>query len=153
MSSNLEMIRKKRYLHPMDELATVAAAISDPLRVRILDLLAAGRREEPCCSPGNPEVPAAVCACDIAPALGGLSPSKLAYHLGRLRAAGLVTERRRGKWVYYSVNEPAVAELAGTIAARWSAHPEAPARGRSRRDVRRPRTPRDSSSPLRGSSE
>jgi ArsR family transcriptional regulator, arsenate/arsenite/antimonite-responsive transcriptional repressor len=107
----------------MDELATVAAAIGDPLRVRILDLLAAGRRDEPCCSPDNPEAPAAVCACDIAPALGGLSPSKLAYHLGLLRAAGLVTERRRGKWVYYSVNEPAVAELAAAIGRRWAAAP------------------------------
>jgi ArsR family transcriptional regulator len=105
----------------MDDLATVAAAIGDPLRVRIIDLLAAGR-SEPCCSPENSDVPGAVCACDLAPALGGLAPSKLAYHLSRLRAAGLVHEQRRGKWVYYSVNHEAVADLAETLARRWAAH-------------------------------
>ncbi len=60
-----------------------------------------------------------MCACDIAPRLGGLAPSKLAYHLGRLRAAGLVSEQRRGKWVYYSVDERAVAALAEALGRRW----------------------------------
>jgi ArsR family transcriptional regulator, arsenate/arsenite/antimonite-responsive transcriptional repressor len=118
MSSNLEMMGEERYLEGMDDLATVAAAIGDPLRVRIIDLLAAGRAE-PCCSPVNSELPGALCACDIAPALGGLAPSKLAYHLSQLRAAGLVREQRRGKWVYYSVNHEALAELAASITRRW----------------------------------
>ena len=102
----------------VDDLATVAAAIGDPLRVRILDLLAAGRKGA-CCSPPNPDEPDGVCACDIAPSLGGLAPSKLAYHLGRLRAAGLVTEKRRGKWVYYSVDEDAVGALSAAVSRRW----------------------------------
>jgi ArsR family transcriptional regulator len=117
----------QRYLGCMDDLAAVAAAIGDPLRVRIIDLLAAGRHE-PCCSPENSELPGAVCACDLAPALGGLSPSKLAYHLGRLRAAGLVHEQRRGKWVYYSVNQAAIADLAGALTLRWSGRRHVPAR-------------------------
>lgn len=102
-----------------DDLAKTAAAIADPLRVRILDLLAGGRGNG-CCSPANPGVPEGVCACDLAPALGGVAPSKLAYHLAHLRTAGLVNEQRRGKWVYYSVNEAALAALADAIVERWS---------------------------------
>jgi ArsR family transcriptional regulator len=103
----------------MDDLAKIAEALGDPLRVQILDLLASGRLA-PCCSPANPESPAAVCACDLAPELGGLAPSKLAYHLARLRAAGLVHEQRRGKWVYYSINRDALAGLCREMLGRWS---------------------------------
>jgi ArsR family transcriptional regulator, arsenate/arsenite/antimonite-responsive transcriptional repressor len=106
----------------MDDLAAVAAALGDPLRVRILDVLTSGR-DEPCCSPANPEAPEAVCACDIAPALGGIAPSKLAYHLGCLREAGLLREQRRGKWVYYSANQEKLAELARALTARWRRPP------------------------------
>ena len=102
----------------MDDLATIAAALGDPLRIRILDLLAAGRRNA-CCSPANPEAPVALCACDVAKPLGGLAPSKLAYHLGHLRAAGLVHEQRRGKWVYYSINDETLARLCRLIVTRW----------------------------------
>ena len=102
-----------------DELAKVAEALGDPLRTRILDLLASGRLNA-CCSPANPEAPAAVCACDLSADLGGLAPSKLAYHLARLRAAGLVHEQRRGKWVYYSINREALAGLCQTLLSRWT---------------------------------
>lgn len=102
-----------------EDLATVTAAIGDPLRVRILDLLAGGR-ETRCCSPADPDVPEWLCACDLAPALGGVALSRLAYHLAQLRKAGLVNEQRRGKWVYYAVNEAALAALAGAIVHRWS---------------------------------
>ncbi len=113
------MLPAGRYLGRMDDVSEVAAALGDPLRLRILDLLAAGR-EEAACSPANPASPAGVCACDLAPALGGMAPSKLAYHMGRLRAAGLVTEQRRGKWVYYSVDRKAVAAFARAVRSRWS---------------------------------
>ncbi len=106
------------------DLAQVAEALGDPLRVRILDLLAAGRHA-PCCSPTNPDTPVAICACDIAEDLGGLAASKLAYHLGRLRAAGLVNEQRMGKWVYYSINKEALGALCKDIAERWSQKPAA----------------------------
>jgi ArsR family transcriptional regulator len=108
-----------RYRTNMENVAEVAAALGDPLRLRILDLLAAGRADA-CCSPANPAAPVAVCACDLAPALGGMAPSKLAYHMGRLRAAGLVSEQRRGKWVYYSINTKAVAAFARSVTSRWS---------------------------------
>lgn len=101
----------------MDDLTKVAAAVGDPLRARILDLLAAGRQQV-CCSPHNPERPDGVCACDLAPALGGPAPSTLAYHLGRLRAVGLVEEQCRGKWVYYSINHAVLARFVAALESR-----------------------------------
>ena len=122
----------------MDELAKVAEALGDPLRMRILDLLASGRLNA-CCSPTNPDSPAAVCACDLATDLGGLAPSKLAYHLARLRAAGLVHEQRRGRWVYYSINRETLAELCRTFLSRWTSDS---ACCRSRTPSGRPPAPR-----------
>ena len=102
----------------VEDLANLVATLADPLRIQILDLLAAGRAGL-CCSPMNPELPVAVCACDISADLGGLAPSKLAYHLSQLREAGLVEEQRKGKWVYYSLNRPVLRKLLDLVAARW----------------------------------
>ena len=117
---------KEAYRARMTNVADVAAALGDPIRLEIMDLLAKGRADAPC-SPTNPAEPSAVCACDLAPALGGMAPSKLAYHMKRLRAAGLVTEQRRGKWVYYAIDAAAVAAFARSLTARW------PGRTRARR--------------------
>jgi ArsR family transcriptional regulator len=106
----------------MDELVTIAAALGDPLRLKVLDLLAAGR-SKPCCSPEHPDAPVWVCACDLTAELGGLAHSKLAYHLGQLRAAGLVREQRRGKWVYYAINEEALAAFTKSLGQRWGGDP------------------------------
>lgn len=102
----------------MEDLAQVVEALADPLRMRIMDLLASGRLDA-CCSPTNPDTPAAVCACDLATDLGGVAPSKVAYHLAHLRAAGLVHEQRRGKWVYYSINCETLAALCQQLRDRW----------------------------------
>jgi len=124
MSTFFDMSRKVEMtlIHPMilgmDELVTIAAALGDPLRLKVLDLLAAGR-SKPCCSPEHPDAPVWVCACDLAAELGGLAHSKLAYHLGQLRAAGLVREQRRGKWVYYAINEDALAAFTKSMFLRW----------------------------------
>ena len=84
----------------------VALALSDPLRLRILDLLAVGRND-PCWSPDIPELPDAICALDLQRRLGdtGISKSKLSYHMKELREAGLVQEHRQGKWIYYILNQ------------------------------------------------
>lgn len=101
---------------PLDRLAHV---LGDPMRLQILDLLARGRRAEPCCSPRHPDRPRAVCACDLRPAFGDIAPSKLAYHLKELREAGLVTEERKGKWVYYSLDEAALEGFARRLLRRY----------------------------------
>lgn len=88
----------------MGDLPRAALALSDPLRLQILDLLAAGRAQA-CCSPWNPEVPGGVCACDILPVLGDMGQSRLAYHMKVLREAGLVTDQKHGRWIYYTLSE------------------------------------------------
>jgi ArsR family transcriptional regulator, arsenate/arsenite/antimonite-responsive transcriptional repressor len=100
---------------PVDK---VALALSDPLRLHILDLLAAGR-DDPCLSPDIPELPTAICATDLQQKLGDMSASKLAYHLKELREAGLVQEHKQGKWVYYLINEQALHAFLSQLRQRF----------------------------------
>ena len=67
---------------------TVFRAFADETRLRLLNLLVRGE----------------VCVCDLCTVLGVLQPS-ISRHLGYLKRAGLVAERRRGKWKYYSVTK------------------------------------------------
>ncbi|MBW4465801.1 MAG: metalloregulator ArsR/SmtB family transcription factor [Pegethrix bostrychoides GSE-TBD4-15B] len=64
-------------------------ALSEPLRIKILDLL---RSQE-------------LCVCDLCDALE-TSQSKLSFHLKVLREAELVRARQEGRWIYYSINLP-----------------------------------------------
>ncbi|WP_165422900.1 ArsR/SmtB family transcription factor [Ktedonosporobacter rubrisoli] len=92
-------------------LAKVASALSDPIRLRILDILIKGR-DETCISTPHPELPYALCPyLDVRPKLDNIAPSKLSYHLKELRDAGLVEERRMGKQVFYLVNHKTVEQF------------------------------------------
>lgn len=102
----------------MIDLAKIAHALSDPLRVKVLDLLAQARRKQ-CCSPANVDLPGAICACDLAPQLDDIAPSKLAYHLKILRDTGLIQDQRRGKWVYYTLNTATVENFARAATERF----------------------------------
>lgn len=99
---------------PLDR---IALALSDPIRLQVLDLLAAGR-DQVCCSPNNPEAPTAVCACDIEPNLV-VAPSRLSYHMKVLREAGLITEQKKGRWVYYSLNREALLDFMQVLTQRY----------------------------------
>lgn len=101
----------------MATLDRVALALSDPIRLSILDLLIAGRFGA-CCSPDNPDAPAAVCSCDIMPKLN-LAPSRLSYHMRELKEAGLVQEQKRGRWVYFSVDTGALAQFQQELSERF----------------------------------
>jgi ArsR family transcriptional regulator, arsenate/arsenite/antimonite-responsive transcriptional repressor len=79
-----------------ERLATVAKALSEPVRVRIVDLLR--RSEEP------------VCQCELI-ALYGIKQSLLSHHMMKLVDAGLVSVERRHKWAYYSLSPEPVKEL------------------------------------------
>ena len=63
-------------------------ALSDPLRIRVLELL---RTQE-------------LCVCELCEYLGGITQSKLSFHLKTLKEAGLVRARQDGRWIYYSLN-------------------------------------------------
>jgi ArsR family transcriptional regulator len=79
-----------------ERLAMIAKAVSEPLRVQILDLL---RRSDE-----------AVCQCELI-ALFDIKQSLLSHHLKKLVDAGLVSVERRHKWAYYSPNPDALQEL------------------------------------------
>ncbi|HSV30171.1 MAG TPA: metalloregulator ArsR/SmtB family transcription factor [Candidatus Omnitrophota bacterium] len=66
----------------------VGKAVADRNRVRILKLLEGGE----------------VCVCQVTAVLD-LAPATVSKHLSVLRTAGLVQQRRDGKWVYYRLAE------------------------------------------------
>lgn len=72
--------------------ATLFAALGNPARVRLVNLLAASDE--------------AVCFCNLTEPVG-LAPATVSEHLKKLVEAGLVLREERGKWAYYSVNEEA----------------------------------------------
>ncbi|MBI4885025.1 MAG: helix-turn-helix transcriptional regulator [Actinobacteria bacterium] len=69
------------------ELAHAFAALSDPVRLRLLSLIATSRNGE-------------VCACTMVEALDRSQPT-VSHHLKVLREAGLVTSDKRGTWMWY----------------------------------------------------
>ena len=87
-------------------------ALADPTRLRILELLKSKGRS--CCDLIARSEPG-LCACDIESAVG-LSQAAVSHHMGLLRRAGLVHAEKRGRWMYYSRNEAAIAGLADMIA-------------------------------------
>ena len=71
------------------DLAAVAKALSDPVRLQIVDVLRAHAGE--------------VCVCELQP-LFDISQPTLSHHLKKLRDAGIVGVERRGLWAYYYVH-------------------------------------------------
>ena len=45
-----------------------------------------------------------ICVCEFAQVLNSIQP-KISRHLGLLRKAGIILDRRKGQWVYYQINE------------------------------------------------
>ena len=69
-------------------------ALSDETRLGVLEMLKDGER----------------CVCDLQTDLDA-AQSRLSFHLKVLREAGLVSDRREGRWAYYSIVPGALAEL------------------------------------------
>jgi ArsR family transcriptional regulator len=80
--------------------AALFAALGDPARVRILNLLA---------TTGD-----TVCACNLLEPLG-LSQPTVSHHLKRLVDAGLLDREQHGRWAYFSLRPEAAARLAGLV--------------------------------------
>jgi ArsR family transcriptional regulator len=101
----------------MREIIAVGQAIVDPTRVRII---AALRRGE-------------LCVCELVDALE-INQSTLSGHLQVLRQTGLVTTRKEGRWIYYSLTDRKTA----LIEALFShIQPDGSTDPRLRRDFRR----------------
>lgn len=86
-------------------------ALSDPLRVQVLDLL---RDRE-------------LCVCDLCEVLK-VTQSKLSFHLKTLKEAQLVRSRQEGRWIYYSLNLPQFVVLEQYLAEFRRFSPILPAR-------------------------
>ena len=97
----------------VERLTRVARALSDPIRLGMLDVMVQGRA---CCGlpdaaergvPGAAD-PRGICVCEFQEHFG-LGQSKVSYHVRVLKEAGLVSEETRGKWSFYAVDRGAVA--------------------------------------------
>lgn len=71
----------------LTQIYTGFQALSDPLRLQILQLL---RHQE-------------LCVCELCDHLD-IAQSKLSFHLKTLKEANLVRSRQEGRWIYYSLN-------------------------------------------------
>src|SRR3990172_190581 len=71
----------------MHELTNIFKALSDETRLRIIKLLELGE----------------LCVCDITAALDMVQP-KVSFHLNALKEAGLITDRKQGRWIHYRLD-------------------------------------------------
>lgn len=83
------------------ELSRVFKAMGDPVRLRLLSLIASHEGGE-------------ACVCDLADVFDLTGPT-ISHHLKVLREAGLITGERRGTWVYYRVQPDLLARLSEVL--------------------------------------
>lgn len=90
-------------------------ALASQQRREILAMLSE-HSHEPCGPDCAPAPSGEVCACKFAERLG-LSAPTISHHMSILRDAGLVSARKEGLWVYYSLRREALGELTRYVAA------------------------------------
>ena len=83
-----------------ERIAPLLKALADPVRLRLLSLVAAHAEGE-------------ACVCDLNDAFE-LSQPTISHHLKVLHEAGLLDRSKRGVWVYYRVRPEALAAI-GTL--------------------------------------
>ena len=88
---------------------------ADPVRIRLLNLLAAGE----------------LCVCDLTEILG-LPQSSVSRHLAYLRRARLVETEQKGKFAHYRLSKPRSTVHRSLLACVRSAFPDTPALERER---------------------
>lgn len=85
-----------------EELARLFAALADPVRLRLVSLLASAPDGE-------------VCACHLVTPLGRSQPT-VSHHLRVLTEAGLIVGRRRGRWIWYSLVRERIDSIRAALA-------------------------------------
>jgi len=83
------------------DLARMFKALGDPVRLRLLSMVASHDGGE-------------ACVCDLTPAFD-LSQPTISHHLRVLREAGLLECERRGTWVFYRVVPAALVQLSAVL--------------------------------------
>jgi ArsR family transcriptional regulator, arsenate/arsenite/antimonite-responsive transcriptional repressor len=87
--------------HEATSLAAAFAALSDPIRLRLLSCIASADAPE-------------VCACDLVEPSGRSQPT-VSHHMKILVEAGLVAREKRGLWVWYRVVPERLAALRAAL--------------------------------------
>jgi ArsR family transcriptional regulator len=88
-------------------------ALSDETRVSLLEQLKNGER----------------CVCELTDVMKA-GQSRLSFHLKVLKEAGLLVDRREGRWIYYSINPEAIGQLEDIVDALKHAARSAMSAGR-----------------------
>ena len=83
------------------ELSRLFKAMGDPVRLRLLSLIASHSGGE-------------ACVCDLSGVFELTGPT-ISHHLKVLREAGLISGQRRGTWVYYRVHPEALRQLSAVL--------------------------------------
>ncbi len=84
----------------LERLARFFHALSDETRLRIVARLLSGEQ----------------CVCNLTDALDA-GQSRLSFHLKTLKDAGLVTDRRDGRWIHYALNHEALSGIGAFLGA------------------------------------
>lgn len=106
------LLRRRLDRDDAEDLAATFRALSDPARLRLLNLIAAQPAGE-------------ACVCYLTEPLG-LSQPTVSHHLKILNEAGLLAREKRGAWVYYRVVPGRIEDLRAALA------PPAPRTARKR---------------------
>ncbi|MGN9907798.1 ArsR/SmtB family transcription factor [Phytohabitans sp. LJ34] len=88
-------------------LAPAFKALGDPVRLRLMSMIASAPDGE-------------ICVCDLTPAFDLTGPT-ISHHLKTLREAGLVDAERRGTWVYYRPRHGLMSQLAALLTSAETA--------------------------------
>ena len=100
----------------IERIMALGRALSDPIRIRMLGMMAEGRS---CCALPDLGAPAddedkGICVCEFEDYFG-MGQSKVSYHMGKLKEAGIIREEKRGKWSFYSLDRESLVELLGGV--------------------------------------
>jgi ArsR family transcriptional regulator, arsenate/arsenite/antimonite-responsive transcriptional repressor len=82
-----------------EQVAPLLKALADPVRLRLISLIASSATSE-------------ACVCDLNDAFD-LTQATISHHLKVLHSAGLLDREKRGVWVYYAVRPEALSAVAG----------------------------------------
>ncbi|MGQ0572763.1 MAG: metalloregulator ArsR/SmtB family transcription factor [Pseudonocardia sp.] len=80
-----------------EELAVLLKALADPVRIRLVSLVAAAESGE-------------MCACDLPAALDRAQPT-VSHHLGQLVRAGILQREQRGRWAWFRLRHDRLAAI------------------------------------------
>ncbi|MBJ7452843.1 MAG: helix-turn-helix transcriptional regulator [Blastococcus sp.] len=82
-----------------EQVAPLLKALADPVRLRLVSLIASSATAE-------------ACVCDLNDAFD-LTQATISHHLKVLHSAGVLQREKRGVWVYYAVRPEALSAVAG----------------------------------------